>query len=111
MVLESPDNYNKFSELIETYDSICFYLSTDYCNVCKILKPKIFELINTNFPKIHFCYIDLDKSKEISGQLSIFSIPTVLIYFDGKEIIRASRNISLDELTDKIDRYYKLKFD
>lgn len=110
MIIESPGNYQQFYELIRKFDSVSFYLSKKDCNVCKILKPKIQELIS-NFPKINFCYIDLENAKEISGQLSIFSIPTILFYFDGMEIIRASRNINLEELKSQIERYYKLKFE
>ena len=63
-----------------------------------------------DFPKISFCYINLNEAKEISGQLSIFSVPTVLVYFEGKETIRASRNMHIEELREQIDRYYKMIF-
>ncbi len=111
MIIETPQNYNQFIDLIGQYDSVCFYLSTKDCNVCKILKPKIIDLLKDSFPKINFCYIDVELSKEIAGQLSVFSVPTILVYFNGKEIIRASRNISLDEFSIKLERYYKLNFE
>ena len=62
------------------------------------------------FPKINFCYVDLNKAKEISGQLSVFSVPTILVYFEGKETIRVSRNVHLEELYKQIERYYKMIF-
>jgi thioredoxin-like negative regulator of GroEL len=89
---------------------VCFYLSTPQCNVCKVLKPKVIELLKSDFPEIKFIYIDLNESKEIAGQLSVFAVPTILLYFDGKEIIRASRNISIEQLSEQIERYYKLMF-
>ena len=67
-------------------------------------------MIKNNFPQLIFHYVDLNKAKEISGQLSVFSVPTILVYFEGKETIRASRNVHLEELREKIDRYYKLIF-
>jgi len=90
--------------------AVCFYLSTPECNVCKILKPKVIEMIQKDFPQIQFYYVNLNESKEISGQLSVFSVPTILIYFDGKESIRISRNIHLEELKKQIERYYKMIF-
>jgi thiol-disulfide isomerase/thioredoxin len=111
MILEFQNNYSQFSELLKTYECICFYLSTSNCSVCKVFKPKIIELISKEFPKINFCYIDVELNKEIAGQLSVFSVPTILIFLDGKEVIRSSRNISLEELSDQIDRFYKLRFD
>lgn len=111
MISETPQNYNQFIDLIGQYDSVCFYLSTKDCNVCKTLKPKIISLINNRFPKISFCYIDVGLSKEIAGQLSVFSVPTIIFYFDGKETIRVSRNVNLDELKLQIERFYDLFFE
>lgn len=110
MFLVAPKNFDEFINLIKSNYAVCFYLSTDECNVCKVLKPKVIDLITQEYPNIKVCYIDLNKSKEISGQLSVFSAPTILFFFDGKEIIRESRNINLEELRFKIDRYYKLKY-
>ncbi len=110
MFLEAPKNFDEFITLIKSNDAVCFYLSIDECNVCKVLKPKLIDLIAQEYPNIKFCYIDLNKSKEISGQLSVFSVPTILFFFDGKEVIRESRNINLEELRVKICRYNNLKF-
>ena len=96
--------------LTKTNIAVCFYLSTSECNVCKVLKPKVIELIESDFPNISFYYVDLNEAKEISGQISIFSIPTILVYFEGKETIRTSRNVHLEELREQIDRDYKMIF-
>lgn len=102
-----------FDELISLFvksPAVCFYLSTPECNVCKVLKPKVIELIKNEFPLMQFHYVDLNEAKEIAGQLSVFTVPTILIFFDGKEIIRASRNIHIDELREQINRYYQMIF-
>lgn len=90
--------------------AVCFYLSTPECNVCKVLKPKVIEMLEKDFPKIDFHYVDLNEAKEIAGQLSVFTVPTILVFFDGKEMIRASRNIHIDELREQINRYYQMIF-
>ena len=99
-----------FKDYLTKHQAVCFYLSTPECNVCKVLKPKVIEMIENDFPEINFCYVDLNEAKEISGQLSVFAVPTILIYFEGKETIRASRNVHLIELHEQIDRYYKMIF-
>lgn len=103
-------SYLEFSEYSKQHKAVCFYLSTPECNVCKVLKPKVIEMIENNFPEIIFNYIDLNQAKEISGQLSVFSVPTILVYFEGKEAIRVSRNVHLQELHDQIERYYQMIF-
>lgn len=104
------NTFSEFQNIVESKKAVCFYLSTTECNVCKVLKPKILEMVENNFPEINFCYVDLNEAKEISGQLSVFSVPTILVYFEGKETIRVSRNVHLEELREQIERYYKMIF-
>lgn len=110
MNIESPNSFEKFVEISKSDKALCFYLSTPECNVCKVLKPKVIEMLEIDFPNISFCYVDLNEAKEISGQLSVFSVPTILVYFNGKETIRTSRNVHLEELREQIGRYYKMIF-
>jgi len=111
MSVTSVLSYDNFQELVKSKSAICFYLSTPDCNVCKVLKPKVIEMIERDFPRLDFYYIDLTEAKEISGQLSVFTVPTILIYFEGKETIRVSRNIHIDELRNQISRYYNMIFE
>lgn len=110
MNIDSPKSLDDFLEITRLNTAVCFYLSTPECNVCKVLKPKVIELIKLDFPEMNFYYVDLNEAKEISGQLSVFSVPTILVYFEGKEIIRASRNMHLEELREQINRYYRMIF-
>lgn len=110
MNIDSPKSLDDFLEVSRLNTAVCFYLSTPECNVCKVLKPKVIELIKLDFPEMNFYYVDLNEAKEISGQLSVFSVPTILVYFEGKEIIRASRNMHLEELREQINRYYRMIF-
>jgi thioredoxin-like negative regulator of GroEL len=108
--IESPTSYENFLEITKSNKAACFYLSTPECSICKVLKPKLIEILRDDFPEIQFCYVDLNEAKEIRGQLSVFSVPTILVYFEGKEMIRTSRNVYLGELREQIDRYYKMIF-
>lgn len=110
MNINPVKSLKEFLEISSSSIAVCFYLSTSDCNVCKVLKPRVIEMIEKNFPQIQFCYIDLNEAKEISGQLSVFTVPTILVYFESKETIRVSRNIHISELQDLISRYYSLIF-
>jgi thioredoxin-like negative regulator of GroEL len=70
---------SEFQQITRDHKAVCLYLSKLGCNVCKVFKPKVIEMIENDYSKISFCYVDLNEAKEISGQLSIFSIPTILI--------------------------------
>jgi len=43
------------------------YFSTPGCNVCKALKPKFKELLNDEFPKISFAYVNVSDAKELTA--------------------------------------------
>jgi hypothetical protein len=75
-----------------------------------VLKPKVIELVSEQFPEMDTAWIDIERSPAIAGQNRIFTAPTLLVYFEGKETLRKSRNISLNELENEIGRIYKLMF-
>jgi Tfp pilus assembly PilM family ATPase len=58
-----------------------------------------------------FFYIDCEKQKEIAAQNTVFAVPTILVFFEGKENIRKSRNIGIEQLKSEIKRIYELMFD
>lgn len=100
----------EFSNIAKAEDAALFYFSHEQCNVCRVLKPKIQELFASSFPKIGLFYCDTKKSPELAAQNSIFTVPTILIYFAGKESIRKSRNIGIEELKKELERPYSLIF-
>lgn len=97
-------------ELIRTERGLLLYFSNDMCSVCKVLKPKVATMLEDQFPGVTSGYIDTDKSPLLSGQHRVFTIPTILLYFEGKEHARFSRNISLPRLEEAINRPYSIIF-
>ena len=89
---------------------LLLYFSSESCSVCKVLKPKVAELLGNTFPKMSALYVDTEKSPVVAGQFRVFTIPTILIYFEGKEQVRYSRNISMHQLEAAIGRPYELVF-
>ena len=104
-------NIQEIQELITREKGLLLYFSSDSCSVCKVLKPKVEELLQEQFPKILSRYVDIEKSPVISGQFRIFTIPTILIFFEGKEQLRYSRNISMHQLEESISRPYGMIFE
>ena len=102
------ENRESFEQFINNEKMILSYFSADSCNVCKILKPKIDELVRNKFPEVHTVYIDMQENSALSGQLLIFSIPTIILYIEGKETFKFSRNLSMQQLEDTLRRCYDL---
>ncbi len=98
----------EFDEIIKSNISVAFYMSTPDCNVCKVLKPKFIEFLSNKFPKIKFAYVNIELSKELAAQKNVFTVPTLLFYFDGREYIRKARFLDFDELETELKRIYAL---
>ncbi len=98
----------EIEDIIKSELGVLLYFSTPTCNVCHALKPKIIDAFNENFPEIKQYFIDASISPEIPASLQIFSVPTIVVYLDGKEFARESRNVSVGELVSKISRPYEM---
>lgn len=103
-------SYEEFLKLKEEEPALLAYFSTEACNVCKVLKPKVADLIQTEFPQIKLAYIKSDKLPEVAAQNQVFAAPTILVFFEGRETIRKSRNIGIGELQLEIERPYSMIF-
>lgn len=110
-MIQTINNYDDYQQIIQDEKAVLFYFSHEQCNVCKVLKPKIAELLGTDFPEMKMFYIDTVNLPLISGQERIFAVPTLIVFFEGKEYIRKSRNIGLDELRREIERPYGFIFE
>lgn len=104
-------SFEEFLQLKEKETALLAYFSTEACNVCKVLKPKVAELIQTEFPKVKLIYIKSDILPEVAAQNQVFAAPTILIFFEGREYIRKSRNIGINELYREIERPYSMIFE
>ena len=97
-------------ELIEGSPVILLYISKDGCNVCRELKPKIIKLLDGHFPEMRFQYVDIERIKDAAGKFSVFAVPTILVFFDGKEFFREGRNLGIEQLREKIEKPYSMLF-
>ena len=102
--------FEEFLELKNNEEALLGYFSTETCNVCKVLKPKVAELVKEEFPKIKLAYIPSDKLPDVAAQHQVFAAPTILVFFEGREYIRKSRNIGIGELEQEIRRPYSMIF-
>lgn len=108
--MQNITSYPELLAFIDDNDSVLLYFSTEACNVCKVLKPKIQKLLSERFAKIQMAYVDTEKVPEASGQFSVFAAPTLVVFFDQREFIRRSRNLGIEELAQQIERPYHLLF-
>ncbi len=59
-----------------------------WCKPCLFLAPIINELADNYAGKVRVAKLDVEANKRVSNKLGIRSIPTVIIFQDGKEVQR-----------------------
>ena len=103
--MQTIENINK---TIKENLAVMVYFSAPTCNVCHALKPKLVEAIKDNFKEFKIESVDISVEEDIAPHFGVFSIPTVLIFLDGKEFLRKSRHMSVGEVINEIKRPYEI---
>ncbi len=91
---------DEFFSFISSKELTMVVFSTHDCSTCKIVKEKI----DVNFEDIKTANVYIDEIKELSGELSIFNVPVVCLFFDGKELHRFVRIFSISGIREKLNR-------
>lgn len=94
-MVDIKNNFNK--EVLNNEDLTIVDFWAPWCGPCKMFGP-IFENISKVKSGVKFCKLNVDEDQEdISKELGVMSIPTIILFKDGKEI---KRNIGfMDEET------------
>lgn len=79
-------NKTNFDQVINSKTPVLVDFYADWCGPCKILSPVIHELAEKNSGKAKFYKVDIDQSIELAQRFQVMSIPTVLIFKDGKVV-------------------------
>ena len=88
--------------------AVALYFSAPTCNVCHALKPKLLSAFEENFAQLQVISVDISETPEIASHFSVFTIPTLLVYLNGKEFLRKSRHMSVGEVVQEIKRPYDM---
>lgn len=100
----------ELQKLTEENSIVIIYFSNDACYVCKILKPKIAELVDKKYASAKMVYVDTEKSPVIAGQYRVFTIPTIDIYVENREHARFSRNVTMHDFENALSKPYDILF-
>jgi len=102
------DSEAVLAEFVAANPLAAVYFSSPDCGVCHVLKPKIFAMLEGEFSTVAVAEVDCAASSAVAGQQRVFAVPTLLLYFDGREVSRFSRNFSPDQVRSELERPYAL---
>ncbi|MGG0237913.1 thioredoxin family protein [Bacillus rhizoplanae] len=90
-------NIEELTAYIEQQPLLLLFIKTEDCGVCDVMLEKITRLLE-HHSNVERIVVSLEDMREISGQYLVFTAPTVLLFYGGKEIVRESRFISLENI-------------
>ncbi len=98
----------KLQNTIKEEVGVLLYFSGEFCNVCHVLRPKIKEVFDTEFSQLKQIYLDAEEHREIALHYQVLSVPTIIVFLDGREFVREGRSVSLHKMTEQFSRPYKM---
>ena len=82
----------------------------EWCGPCKSFAP-VYETVSERYPDITFAKVDTEQEQQISGQLGIRSIPTIMAFRDGIQIFSQPGAMGERDLTELVTQIEKLDMD
>ena len=100
-IKESLQSYEDFETKKGDNNLFGLYFKSDDCSVCGPFLDKLIKRLRMY--NIDLYIVNISKSREISGQLSVFTVPTFILINEGREILRESRFIETDKIIRVLD--------
>ena len=88
----------KFDSLIHDIRPVVVDFHALWCSPCKMQSPILKEVANELGDRIKVIKIDVDQNSEIAGRYNIQSVPTLIMFKNGKQIWRQSGVVSKNQL-------------
>ena len=91
----TKENYD--GEVIKSNMPVLVDFWASWCGPCKMVAPIISQIAEEYNGKVKVCKVNVDDQGELAAQNAIFSIPTVILFIDGKPVKKIVGAHSLDD--------------
>lgn len=99
------DDVNFDQEVKRSTQPVLVMFFANWCGACKKQHPVIEELLKDYSGKVRIGEVDVDKGKIMSAQYDIKSIPTIVIFQNGKPVERLVGLMSKSQISSILNKY------
>lgn len=83
------------------------FVSQPDCSICRVLLPKVQSVVDA-VPGVSVSYVDAAEVPDVAGRFNILTAPVVLVFGDGRELLREGRFLRLEEFESALRRFAEL---
>ena len=94
-----------FSEIIQKYPLIIVDCWAEWCGPCRMIGPVVDALAKDYAGKIVFGKLNVDENQKTAMEYKIMSIPTLLVFKDGKLVDQIVGAMPKEQLEPKITKH------
>jgi thioredoxin 1 len=91
------------TEVLKSDKLVLLDFWAEWCGPCKALGPKLEEIAGELGEKVKIVKINIDENKETAQKYGIRSIPTMILFKDGKDKEMLTGNLPKDDIVNKIN--------
>jgi len=81
-------NNNFKAEVLEASEPVLVDYWAPWCSPCRMIGPIVDELAGEYLGKIKVGKVNVDENREIAIEYGVMSIPTLIVFKDGKAVDR-----------------------
>ena len=93
------------NDIISKYDVVVVDFWAPWCQPCKIVEPIVEKLAKEMKGKVVFAKVNSDRNRKLAMKYKIMSIPTLLLFKNGRLAARQVGTVPYDMLKAWIGRY------
>ena len=96
--METTNKKESFGDIIRGDLPVLVDFTAEWCGPCKMMKPVLEELHLRMGSKVRILKIDIDKSPAAANSFQVQSVPTLILFQNGKTLWRKSGVIQATQL-------------